>query len=217
MRRLAVILALLAFSLWCGAALATPSGLNNIPTAEVVGEDILVVQGFSTFGPDSGPAWFLGFKYGPAENWEVGLDDTVAGAGSAGAPTLQVKYRVPLREGAALALGAANISDDRDRHGNAFPYAVASADLGWANGHLGYSWQTDNHAWFVGVDRAVSDVLTLRADLIQTADAEESVSSLGFIRTLSRRWLVEGWASFPTAAEESTSYVVKLNYVICRD
>jgi len=205
----AVIVALAPWPAW-----ATPTGLNNIPIADVVSQNVLVWQGFSVFGQEAAPAWCVGLKYGPAEDWEVGLDDTVGGVGSAGAPTLQAKHRLPLGKRAALALGVANISDDRDRCGELFPYAVVSADLTSVNGHLGYTWQKDNHAWFLGLDRRLKEELTLRADWTQARGGEESVASLGFIRALDPRWLAEGWVSFPTAKDEGTSYVVKLNYVV---
>jgi hypothetical protein len=215
-RRTPLSLALAASTLAAAAvaAFATPSGLNNIPTADVVPEGVLVVQGFAEFGRDRGPTWFAGIKYGPAQGWEVGLDDTAAGAGSPGGPTLQAKCRWELKEGAALALGAANISDDRERHGDVFPYAVLSAPLGALRGHLGYGWQADNRAWFVGADAPVSRALTLRADWTQVADGEESVGSLGFIAAVGPRLLAEAWASFPTAEGAGTSYLVKLDWVV---
>jgi hypothetical protein len=193
---------------------ATPTGLNNIPTADVVPTDVLVWQAFAQFGEDRDPGWFAGFKYGPAENWEVGLDDTAAGPGSAGGPTLQAKYRVPVGENRAVALGAANVSTDRSRHGDVFPYLVLSAPMGGAHAHLGHSWESDNEAWFLGADGPVSERLTLRADWIETGDGEESVRSLGFIRSLGPRLLVEGWASFPSAEGAETSCVLKLNWVM---
>ncbi len=203
-----------ALVLSSAAALATPTGLNNIPTADVVPAQVLVWQSFAEFGEDRDPGWFAGFKYGPAENWEVGLDDTVAGGGSAGGPTRQVKCRRPLGEAWALGLGVANISDDRERHGEVFPYLVSAASLGAVRGHLGYSWQSDNRAWFVGADAGVGREVTLRADWIKTADGEEHVSSVGFIHALSARWLVEGWASFPSREGAETSHIVKLNWVM---
>lgn len=194
---------------------ATPTGLNNIPTADVVPKDILVLQAFSNFGGSSDAAWFGGFKVGPAENWEVGLDGQVSGPGSGGGPTLQAKYKIPLQKEARLALGAANISDDRDRHGEVFPYLVASVPLSErTNGHLGYSFQSGNHALFLGADATVSRSLTLRSDWIQTNDGNESMWSLGFISPVTQRFLVEGWASFPSAAGAETNYVLKVDYVI---
>ena len=207
-------LTLLASVFSTKAVLATPTGLNNIPTADVVAEQVLVLQGFSEFGTGRVPSWFAGFKYGPAANWEVGIDDTASGPGSAGGPVLQVKYRAPLKHGVALGLGAANISTDSERNGDVFPYAVISAALGRINGHIGYSAQADNNACFVGADGAINAKVTLRADWTQVADGEESVSSLGFIVPLTSSWLVESWASFPSAEGAETSYVVKLDYVI---
>jgi hypothetical protein len=195
-------------------ALATPSGLNNIPTADVVGPDVLVLQGFGEFGRERAPAWFAGLKLSPAEDWEVGFDDIAAGPGAAGGPTVQAKYRIRLRPGTGLALGAANISDDRARHGDVFPYAVVSSELGRLRGHLGCSWQSSNGAWFLGVDASASEKLTLRADWTEAEDVEESVASLGFINSIGSRWLVEVWASFPTARGADTSYTVKLDCVV---
>jgi len=196
-------------------AQATPTGLNNIPTADVVPKDVLVLQGFANFDGDT--SWFAGLKYGPTENLEVGVDDLFSGAGSATGPAFQAKYRLPPRHGARLALGIANITGDEDRDGDTFPYAVVSASLGEKrNGHLGYSVQEDNHALFLGADAAVSPRLTLRADWIQTNDGDESVSSLGFISPIADRFLIEGWASFPTADGADNDYVIKVDFVVGR-
>ncbi len=196
-------------------ASATPTGLNNIPTADVVDTSVLVLQGFSQFGDGRCPGWFIGAKYGPAENWEVGLDDAFAGPNSNTGLALQVKYRFAPSENVGLALGAANLTADRERNGNTFPYLVLSAPLTpTVHGHLGYSAQQDNHAWFLGADAVVASGCTLRADWIQVDDGDESVASLGFITSLSSRWLVEAWASFPTAEEAENDFIVKFDFVI---
>ena len=216
MRKQAMPLALSLLSLAAVAtvALATPTGLNNIPTAYVVPDHLLVLQGFTEFGQDRTPSWFTGLKYGPAPDWEIGIDDTSLGLASEGGPVLQAKRKITLSERTDLGLGLANVSDDTDRNGETFPYAVVSSNLGSFTGHLGYSIQQDNHAWFVGADTTVAEKFTLRADWIQVADAEESVSSFGFLTPLSPRWLVEGWASLPSAENAETSYVLKLDYVV---
>jgi len=218
MRRIKFALGILVFTLGLTAygpseSGATPTGLNNIPTAEAVGEGELVLQAFSEFGRECEPGWFAGFKYGPAANWEVGLDDIFAGPGSAGGPTLQAKHRTVLGDRAALALGAANVSTDRSRHGDVFPYAAVTGDLGPLRLHLGRSWQSDNKAWFVGLDTPMDEAITLRADWTQVQDGEESIASVGFIRSLRARWLLEGWASFPSTEGAETSYVLKLDFV----
>jgi hypothetical protein len=194
---------------------ATPTGLNNIPTADVVPKDILVLQSWTDFGSDRDTGWAAGFKVGPAENWEVGLDGGLTGPGSGGGPTFQAKYKIPLQKGARVALGLANVSNDRDLHGNVFPYAVASVPLGdRANGHLGYGVQSGNHVLFLGADAAASKSLTLRSDWTQTNDGDESLWSLGFISPVTSNFLVEGWASFPSATGVENDYLLKVDYVI---
>jgi hypothetical protein len=211
----ALVAVALAMAMAPRPAWGTPTGLNNIPTADAVSQNVLVLQSWTDFGPDRDASWAAGLKYGAAENWEVGLDDAVAGPGSAGGPTAQAKYRIALSSGARAALGLANVSNDRDRHGSVFPYAVLSAPLGaTANGHLGYAFQSGNHALFLGADAAASKSLTLRTDWTQTEDGDESVWSLGFITSVTDDFLVEAWASFPTAVGANTDYVVKADYVI---
>lgn len=217
-RKLSVyLILLLTLSIFraAGPAFATPSGLNNIPTADVTPQTLLVLQAFSNFGTDLDTSWFAGFKVGAAEHWELGLDGQVAGTGAGGGPTFQVKYQLPPQPRTKAALGLANISGDRQRHGEFFPYAVISSILSpRVNGHLGYSFQSNNHALFLGMDTPVSESLTLRSDWIQTDDGDESVWSLGFINQISGNYLVEGWSSFPSAAGAETNYVLKLDYVI---
>jgi hypothetical protein len=121
-RGIGLVLAVLAAALVAPRpAHATPSGLNNIPSADVVPKDILVVQSWTEVGPDGDTSWAAGLKVGPAENWELGLDGGLAGPGSGGGPTFQAKYRIPLQNGARAALGLANVSNDRDRHGGVLP------------------------------------------------------------------------------------------------
>jgi len=197
---------------------ATPSGLNNIPTADVVDTHLFVIQAFSQFGEDKSPSWFAGAKYGVAERWEIGIDDLFTGPGSKTGPALQTKYRLALPHRGALALGAANLTSDTDRNGEIFPYAVASLPLGRSlRGHLGYSWQRDNAAWFIGADTSVTPKITLRADWTQVMDGDESVTSLGFIAPLATRWLIEAWGSFPTADGAASDYIIKLDYLIPSD
>jgi hypothetical protein len=207
-----VLAALILVAAMAVPALASPTGLNNIPTADVVPLRLLVLQAWVNTGGDD-TTWFGGFKYGPAENWEVGLDSSLNGAGTG--LTAQAKYRIPLEHGMRAAVGLANISADDDRHGDVFPYAVLSAPLGQkANGHLGYAFQSGNQALFLGADATVNEKLTLRTDWTQTNDGHDSVWSLGFISPLSPKLLVEAWGSFPTATGADSSLTVKLDYVI---
>lgn len=195
------------------SAQASPTGLNHIPTADVVDKDVLVLQAWGSFDGES--SWFAGFKYGPADNWEVGLDDLFSGAGSNTGPALQAKHRIPLQGGAAAALGLANVSTDTDVNGEYYPYAVVTAPLGTdVHGTLGYSFQSGNQALFFGGSWCVNPRFSLRADWTQTDNGDEAISSLGCITQLNDRWLAEAWASFPTAADLDTSYTVKVDCLI---
>ena len=51
-----------------GSVWATSTGLNNIPTADVVPENVLVFQFISDVAHNNGPVYTTGFKYGPAKN-----------------------------------------------------------------------------------------------------------------------------------------------------
>jgi hypothetical protein len=216
----------LCVCLSAGASWATTSGLNNIPTADVTPSGLLVLQQITNFGPDQQTLAHLGFKWGPAENWEVGLDKRVYATGSGGGVSgagglpagpwvLQAKYRLQLADDrTAAAVGVANVGDDSDVAGDSFPYVVLSHDAGAARVHGGYSWQSSNAALFVGVDKTFPSRLTLRADWIQANDQDESVGSFGFIQPLRGPWLIEGWVSFPTEAGIENTFTLKFDYVI---
>lgn len=54
----------------------SPSGLNNIPTTNVVPENILVFQTWFNFADDMQTEEYFGFKYGVPflEGLEIGID-----------------------------------------------------------------------------------------------------------------------------------------------
>jgi hypothetical protein len=181
-----------------GRAWGTASGLNNIPTADVVPAGVLVLQQFTNFGSDQETLAHLGFKWGPAKNWEIGLDKRIYASGSgagvggaggmpAGPWVFQAKYRYAAPGGrTAASLGVANVGEDSDVAGDPFPYAVLSHDAGPAR----------------------------RADWIQANDQDDSVTSFGFIRPITGPWLIEGWISFPSESGVANTFTLKLDYVI---
>jgi hypothetical protein len=207
--------ALLAAGLAAVPAFASPTGLNDIPTADVVSYNVLVVQGWANSDGDT--SWFGGFKVGPAPNLEVGLDKDVAGAGSATGTTFQAKYRFPVMGCGGFTLGLANVATDTGINGNDYPYAVVTVPLTSdkrAAGTLGYTFQSDNHGLFAGANYYATPKLNLRADWQQTDDREDSLSSFGFITELTPDWYVEAWESFPTAPGADDVFTVKVDYVI---
>ncbi|MDO8682683.1 MAG: hypothetical protein Q7N50_04295 [Armatimonadota bacterium] len=221
---LPVILAIMVL-LFSHMVNATPSGLNNIPTADVAPTGVLVMQQFSNFGSDQQSLYHLGFKYGLAENWEVGLDKRihesgsgsgVSGAGGmpAGPWVFQAKYRYDLPGGnSSLGLGLANVGEDSDKAGDSYPYAVLSHNLRSFRGHLGYGGKDAARGIFLGVDKTLRGGAVLRADWLQTNDRDESLASIGFLKPLSGPWVIEGWVSFPTAAGVEDTFTLKFDYV----
>jgi hypothetical protein len=208
-------------------AFASPSGLNNIPTADTAPNLTLVLQEYSTFGADTRPDHVAGFKFGidPWEKsewrnrFEVGLDGHLA-PGSAGPEVLQLKYATqPFADGPALGVGVANLavtSDDRGRVGQPFSYAVLSQDLQWFRLHGGYALQTHNqNTPLLGVDKSVQVFnrnLMLRADAIQTAGQHNWAASVGGLYAVCRYFVVESWMTQPVHHSPPT-FTVKVDFV----
>ncbi len=141
------------------AAHATPSGLNNIPTADTTPQGTFVVQPFTTVGGDRDADFNLGFKTGidlKAVKLELGLASHLV-PGKGGPVEVHGKIAVPLGEGLpTIAAGAANISfnaADRRRAGDTFAYFVVSQDFHWLRFHAGLAVQDSEPLPFVGVDK----------------------------------------------------------------
>jgi hypothetical protein len=137
----------------------TPSGLNNIPTADTTPQGTFVIQGFTTLGNDRDADFNLGFKTGldlKAVKFELGAAAHIT-PGKGGLFTAHAKVAVPLGEGLpTLALGVANISfdsGDRRRAGDEFFYAVVSLDLGFLRVHCGCASQDGEALPFFGFDK----------------------------------------------------------------
>jgi hypothetical protein len=212
MGRLAVAAAIVCTLVPGSLALASPSGLNNIPTADVTPPGVSVLQLYTCFGEGTGPTHTAGVKSGLARGIEVGADMKVGPDTGTGA--FQAKYRLSMGDRLALALGAANVSGDEDANGKWMPYAVGSGDLGGLRLHLGYNGQSGNKGVFVGADAPVGAGVTLRTDWLESNKGDGSLASLGFMWEASSDWVVEGWGSFPSASGQEDSYMLKLDYAL---
>lgn len=216
--RTLVILAL-AFPL---NAVATPSGLNNIPTADTAPKGSVVLQGFSDVGNDRAPLHTVGVKagvYPGLVRLEVGADSKV-GAGQGGPIVFQGKAALDLGEQLpSIAVGSANLGvreQDRDRVGEPFSYAVLAYDLEVLRAHAGYALQHSNNTVLLGVDKTVPIAehdFTLRADARQIDDRDQWLGSIGFITSLTSLFVLEGWVSEPF--DEGPAVVTgKLNFIL---
>ena len=214
-KKLVWILCLIGCFVFVQSGLASPSGLNNIPTADVVPENILVFQTWANLGPERSTDLFFGAKFGVYKGVEIGLDSE-----DSGPIVAQFKVQAPVfgPDSKLLPLvGVENISTDTDRAGDLNPYIVFTYDFDFLRGHVGYNFQDDNLGAFLGVDTTVQlggRDLVLRADVRETSDGDELLGSLGFLHVLPENFVLEGWVSVPSDDGLEESYTIKLNYVL---
>lgn len=219
------ILTALALVFLADSLSATPSGLNNIPTADVTPMGVFVFQPFTNFGNDIDANLTLGFKTGLelwGQKFELGAVSPLAPEG--GPVGAHFKYQVPeLWQGGHIGIGVANVQFSesyRDRAGDPFSYAVLSQELG--NGfrvHAGYGFQTDNNSVLLGADKTFKLFerdLVLRGDFIQIDDEDQWKGSFGFLYALHKNFVLESWASQPLD-HGSADFVVKLNFILQLD
>lgn len=216
-RRICLTLILYFLILAAGPVWGSPTGLNNIPTADVVPKELLVFQYYNFIETNGRADHFGAFKYGLTSNIEVGLDGR--GASDTDADEFlvaQAKLRFDLSDSLAMAAGIANLGD-RATAGREYPYAVFSNDFGFVRAHLGTTAQKDNEGIFVGLDRTFKLFerdLILRSDLIETNKRDDTIISTGFLYDLGQNWLLESWVSWPSESRSDEVYTIKLNYVV---
>jgi len=208
------------------ALLATPSGLDNIPTADVTPQGTWVLQTYSNFGDQHDMDFSVGFKSGlDFAAWgklEFGADSSVipSGGGQGGPVLLQFKYAHDLWQGATLAFGVANIaldSQDRDRAGDAFYYPVLTQKVGddWFRVHVGYGWQHHGDSPILGLDKTFKvwdRDLMLCTDYIQIQNQAQWEGSWGIKYTLCKYVVFETWMSQPFRTGNPI-FTAKLDFV----
>ena len=219
------------------SAWGSPSGLNNIPTTDVVPGNILVFQTWFNMANDMQTEEFFGFKYGVPflEGLEIGADWKGIGA-SHGHAVFQAKYAFDIQEDVWRGVvGIANVSDNRKHNGEVFPYLATSVDLDLVRLHAGFAAQPHNEAFFAGIDRTfpfLNRNLQLKGDVIQIHDMDDVLFSVGFLydfaplsdepthsglmgvlEEIGRNIVLEAWVSLPSTGGEEV-LTLKLNYVI---
>jgi hypothetical protein len=199
------------------AAFGTPSGLNNIPTADTVGDHTVALQAYDTFGNGGENVFAAGFKAGldflPLK-FEIGLDSQLSHP--AGPLDFQFKAAISPWEKGQFAVGVANVGlTNQDRAGDPFTYAVFTQDFDIARLSVGYGLQTHNDSVLIGLDRTWKIFgehdLMLCADVVQTNDQSGWLTAPGFKYEICKNVIFETWANLPDHGH--ASYLVKLNYV----
>ncbi len=219
------------------SAFGSSTGLNNIPTTDVVPKDVLVFQTWLNTGYNRHPQNFVGFKYGPLKDVEIGVD-WKANDATHGHAMLQAKYAFDL-DGDIWrgVIGFADLSDNREHNGDFFPFVATSLDLKTFRLHFGYAPQPHNEAFFGGIDKTFTFLdrdLMLRFDGIHINDKQDMNFSAGFLYNLApktetnetpstglaeflanitKNMLIESWVTMPSNGNQEV-YTVKLNYVI---
>ena len=205
--------------------LGTPTGLNNIPTADTVPHRTVAMQYFSSFGganqfATSGPgktsAW-AGFKTGwdfKPLHLEWGLDGAL-GTGYSGPLFFQTKARIAPWEDGMFALGIAGVAlTDTKRAGDPFTYAMLWHDFHVVRLHAGYGVQTHGNSYLFGVDRTwklFDRAFNLNADLVQSRNQHGLITAVGTKYELSKHVVLETWANFPD--RDRVSFIAKINFV----
>lgn len=201
-------------------ALATSSGLNNIPTTDTTDDQTLVIQNYETLGPGRLPDYSSGFKLGLTpwdQRFEIGADGHMA-PNDPGPLVLQAKYAVqPWEKWPTFGFGVANVAvTDRDKAGDPFSYAVASYDVNhWFRLHGGYGFQTDNSTPLLGIDstfKVFNRSLMICVDAIQIQDQRQWMPSFGLKYFFHRHWALETWTNLPLD-QGRPSVVLKLNFI----
>lgn len=225
-KQLIVSSAVMLAALLCRQTNASPSGLNNTPTADTPGDQVVVLQAYDTFGKEREHDFSAGMKFGlrpwNEKQWaprlEGGLDSHLL-PNEGGPVVFQAKLAIqPLVKGPTMAVGSANLAvreHDRERVGQAFNYFVLSQGLKYFRLHGGHGWQKDNNAWFAGIDTTLpvlKQPLTLRADAVQIQDRDQWLVGLGLMYQLNRNLVIEGWSSLPTE-RGLPSFTLKLNWI----
>jgi hypothetical protein len=208
-----------------GTVFGTPTGLNNIPTADTVPHRTVAVQYFSSFGganqfatsaPGKTSDW-AGFKTGwdfKPLHVEWGLDSAL-GTGCSGPLVFQTKARIQPWEDGMLALGVAGVAlTDTRRAGDPFTYAMLWHDFHLLRVHAGYGVQTHGDSCLFGVDRTwrvFERNLNLNTDLVQSRNQHGVIAAVGAKYDLSRHIVLETWANFPD--RDRVSVIAKINFV----
>ena len=72
--RFSALLVLVCVGVLGGSVWASPTGLNNIPTTDVVPKNVLVLQTWRNMADDTHTQSYVGMKFGPFRNAEIGID-----------------------------------------------------------------------------------------------------------------------------------------------
>ena len=201
---LAALMALAALTVAGPSALACYTGLTLIPTAETVGADqyAIELQCDGTFAQGNAETRILNTELGLSPRFEAGVDFDLSHEAET-RTLLNAKYLLSLggRKHPALAIGVCNVGHDI----SATPYLVATQEFRGVRGHLGAARIDHRDRWFVGIDPAVNDNLTLTADYTSGSD---NFATVGASYQFSDRFGIMAGVILPNSRDEDTGFTV---------
>jgi hypothetical protein len=185
-------------------AQACYSGLVNIPTAEVIepGQYGIELQFDGAFAQGTADKRILNTELGLSPRFEAGVDFDLSHEAET-RTLLNAKYLLLLggEKRLALAIGACNVGQSV----RATPYLVATQEFRGVRGHLGAVRIDDRDRWFVGLDHAVNDKLTLMADYTSGSD---NSATIGASYQFTDAFGIMAGAILPNSAGGETGFTV---------
>lgn len=189
----------------CCQALAAPSGLNVIPTADVLDRGVLSLE---TESAGAGRPWSDGcdqynlLQIGLGNGVEFGIDRCV----DSSSVWLNAKWQVA-KDPAAAAIGIQGAGE------KAQPYLVVSKESPLARVHGGFIGMEGRWRWMLGLDKALGDRIALQADYVS---GRENSLSLGMALTLNRTLAVTFARSLANSGQSGSGHIINLAWLIER-
>jgi hypothetical protein len=186
----------------CMPAIGAPSGLNVIPTADILDSGVVSLETEST---GTGSPWggdcnsFTLLQFGMGYGIELGMDKCVNDSDS----WINFKWRVRDEAGAfpAIAFGTQAISKgDRSQH-----FAVATKSFGKCRLHTGVIGIDRSIRWMLGANRPISGRLTFQTDYI---NGDENSSTFGVALALNGSLSLTVARSLGNSVDAGDGYIV---------
>ncbi len=207
MRKSKYILALSLVCVCLGVGFCSPTGLNVIPTADVLDKDVFILEtpcsGGLRFGPE-GDSYAL-LQIGVGKGMEIGLDQREMN-GHIDA-WLNAKWRCLEEDGVrpAVAIGVKNFSKDTKKQ----PYLVMSKSLKLGRLHAGIIKIEDVSRMMLGFDKTLNQKLAVQADYISGA---ENRFTAGFRMQIGKAATLWAARSFPNSSAGEPEYFIRLGW-----
>jgi hypothetical protein len=188
----------------CLPVLGAPSGLNIIPTADILDKGVISLE---TESAGAGNPWgddcdsFVLLQFGVGHGIELGIDKCTNDSDS----WLNFKWRIcdESKGLPAIAFGTQAISDgDRSQH-----FAVVTKSFGKMRLHTGAIGIDHKTRWMLGVDHPLSDRFTIQADYI---NGDENSSTFGVALALNDSLSLTVARSLGNAADVDDGYIVNV-------